>query len=271
MFSPYYAWARRRGAAEPQNHCAMNLALYGPRGKRWAMTERGHAALSRDDDHLAIGPSRLWWQGGRLTAEIDEIAAPLPRRLRGRIRVTPEIATGRRFALDPAGQHHWWPLAPRARVEVEMSEPACRWQGGGYLDCNAGEVPLEQSFRCWDWSRAHLKGGAALLYDRTLRNGDGASFALRVGIDGQIEPLPLPRTKPLPATGWRVARHTRVDRGFGAEVARTLEDTPFYARSILRTHLFGEPVTALHESLDLDRFRHPLVQMMLPFRMPRRA
>lgn len=250
----------------------MNLALYGPRGKRWAMTERGSAGLSRDDDHLAIGPSRLTWDGGRLMAEIDEVSVPLPRRLRGRIRVTPEISTGRRFALDPAGQHHWWPLAPRARVEVEMSDPACRWQGSGYLDSNAGSVPLEQTFRCWDWSRAHLKRGAALLYDRTLRDGagDSDSLALRVGNDGSIESLPSPRTLMLPATGWRVGRHTQVDTGFGAKVARTLEDTPFYARSVLWSHLFGEPVTALHESLDLDRFRHPVVQMMLPFRMPRR-
>ena len=36
VFSPYYAWARRRGPADPQNHCALNVALYGPGGNRWA-------------------------------------------------------------------------------------------------------------------------------------------------------------------------------------------------------------------------------------------
>ena len=28
VFSPYYAWARRRGQADAENHCALNLALY---------------------------------------------------------------------------------------------------------------------------------------------------------------------------------------------------------------------------------------------------
>ena len=32
---------------------------------------------------------------------------------------------------------------------------------------------------------------------------------------------------------------------------------------------FGESVDLVHESLSLDRFRMPIVQAMLPFRMPR--
>ena len=32
VFSPYYAWARRRGPADPLNHCALNVALYGTGG-----------------------------------------------------------------------------------------------------------------------------------------------------------------------------------------------------------------------------------------------
>jgi carotenoid 1,2-hydratase len=52
-------------------------------------------------------------------------------------------------------------------------------------------------------------------------------------------------------------------------VISTLEDTPFYARSVVRTRLLGEPVTAMHESLSLDRFSALWVQAMLPFRIPR--
>ena len=59
VFSPYYARARRRGAADPLQHCAVNVALYGPRGKRWAMTERGRAAVARTPSSLAIGRSAL--------------------------------------------------------------------------------------------------------------------------------------------------------------------------------------------------------------------
>ncbi len=52
---------------------------------------------------------------------------------------------------------------------------------------------------------------------------------------------------------------------------RTLEDAPFYARSLVRPALLGERVAAVHESLSLDRFRTGWVQMLLPFRMPRRS
>ena len=65
-------------------------------------------------------------------------------------------------------------------------------------------------------------------------------------------------------------RETRSDDG-RAEVARTFEDTPFYARSYLRSTLRGERVRPVHESLSLARFQHPLVRLMLPFRMPRRT
>jgi len=36
------------------------------------------------------------------------------------------------------------------------------------------------------------------------------------------------------------------------------------------SRLFGEKVVAVQESLDLDRFKSPLVQFMLPYRMPRK-
>ena len=50
---------------------------------------------------------------------------------------------------------------------------------------------------------------------------------------------------------------------------RTLEDAPFYARSQLAGRVFGDDVQVMHESLSLDRFQMPIVQAMLPFRMPR--
>ena len=47
-------------------------------------------------------------------------------------------------------------------------------------------------------------------------------------------------------------------------VVKTLEDTPFYSRSVLS----GDHAM-MHESLDLDRFSKTWVQCLLPFRMPR--
>jgi carotenoid 1,2-hydratase len=53
------------------------------------------------------------------------------------------------------------------------------------------------------------------------------------------------------------------------KLRETLEDTPFYTRSILDTVLDGKPAEAMHESLSLTRYSSPWVKLLLPFRMPR--
>jgi carotenoid 1,2-hydratase len=267
VFSPYYAWARRHGPADPLNHIGLNVALYGPRAKRWALTERGRARLSRDAEHLAIGPSSLTWSAAGLSVEIDEIAAPLPARIRGRIRLHPEPATPLTLTLDPSGRHRWTPLAPRARIEVQLDRPALHWQGTAYFDSNAGDAPLEQDFVRWDWSRSHTSTGVRVLYDITPRGGPAICHALQYNQNGEPQHIPAPPRQLLhPPPLWRMPRATRA--ASPPRVASTLEDTPFYARSLLAGP--GGEVT-LHESLSLDRFRQPIVQLMLPFRMPRRA
>jgi carotenoid 1,2-hydratase len=102
------------------------------------------------------------------------------------------------------------------------------------------------------------------------RNQDASSLAMRFDQKGTVEHLePLPRAR-LDSTGWRLARTARADAEQLVTVKRTLEDAPFYARSQLSAKLFGETAEIVHESLSLDRFRMPIVQAMLPFRMPRR-
>lgn len=271
VFSPYYAWARRRGRGDPENFCALNVALYGPRGKRWAMTERGRGRLHRTATSLSIGPSSVAWDKDGLTIEIDETAAPLPLPIRGTVRLCPSALPDYTATLDADGCHRWRPIAPVARVEVSLRHPNLRWFGSGYLDSNDGDAPLESDFVAWDWSRAHARGTAAILYDGQRRYGDSFSLALAFDADGRHRSIEAPPNAALPTTLWRVPRGTRVDQGCAARVLRTLEDTPFYARSLLATHLLGEPMPAVHESLSLDRFRAPWVQMLLPFRMPRRG
>ena len=247
------------------------MALYGAGGKRWTLTERNGKALNRGRAHLGIGPSTLVWDGNVLTVQIDEVTAPFPSRLRGTVRVHPAALPGRSFALDAAGRHRWTPISPCARVEVALERPALRWSGAAYFDANAGSEPLEAGFRSWDWSRAGLRNETAVLYDAVRRDGSTRLLALRFGPAGGVESFEPPPTVILPQTTWRVARGTRADAGHGAAVAETLEDTPFYARSLLRTHLLGQAATAVHESLSLDRFRALWVQALLPFRMPRVA
>jgi carotenoid 1,2-hydratase len=269
VFSPYY---KASGRHAPENHVALNVALYGPRGRRWAMTERGRGALWRDSTTLKIGPSQLHWDGKGLMIEVDERNAVWPSAVRGRIRVTPEVLGQRRFRLDPQGRHVWEPLAPRARIDVAFSEPDIAWSGQGYFDANHGSEPLEAGFTDWQWSRAHLKGGdTAVIYEGKLRSGADFGMALRIGNDGQTQVCEMPGGVILPRTGWAINRLTRADRPNSAKVRATWEDTPFYSRSALSSEMFGEHVHAVHESLSLDRFQSPVVQWMLPFRMPRRA
>lgn len=271
VFSPYYARARRRdAAADPGDHVALNVALYGDGARRWTMTERGRRALRRSRSELVIGPSRAAWTAAGLEFQIDEIGAPLPRRVRGTVRVLPEALVCQRFDLDAAGRHRWYPIAPSAHLHVELAQPALRWQGRAYVDANFGDEPLADPIRRWHWSRTAIPGGTAVMYDVEARSGRRDLLALRFSDAGAVEPFEPPAERVLPRSGWRIHRATRADAG-EASVLRTLEDTPFYARSLVRHAMLGAPREAVHESLDLDRFLAPVVQAMLPFRMPRRA
>lgn len=234
------------------------------------MTERPRGALTRDTTALAIGPSHLWWSGDTLEIAVDEIASPLPTRVRGKIRIRPAALTAEPFQLDPSGRHQWWPIAPLARIEVELDKPALSWSGAGYLDHNAGSEPLESGFKRWDWCRATHRNGSTLLYEVTLPDGTNKALTLIADKHGAISLLEPTRSVTLPRSPvWQLQRGTRADDAEPAKVIRTLEDTPFYARSKVSTRLAGETVLAMHESLSLDRFRSSVVKMMLPFRMPR--
>jgi carotenoid 1,2-hydratase len=150
-----------------------------------------------------------------------------------------------------------------------MSHPGMRWSGPGYFDSNFGDEPLEDGFNDWHWSRAHLKDDVAVLYDGRRRDGTPFDLALRMDRLGNWHDAIQPAPAPLPRTGWLVKRATRADAGSAPRVIKTWIDAPFYARSKLSTRLFGENVHAVHESLSLGRFRSPVVQSMLPYRMPR--
>jgi len=269
VFSPYYAWARRHtphGAADPLNHCALNVALYGRGGARWTMTERGRRQVQRSAHSLRIGPSALHWVGDSLHIEIDELAVPWPSPIRGSVRLHAAQLFDHTVTLAP--QHRWRPIAPAAVVEVELN--GLRWSGPGYLDMNTGDAPLEQSFRRWDWSRARLSSRRSLVFYDVERV---AAPPLQLGLcfdpDGSVSTVEPPPRAALPDTRWRVARGARADAGTSPRLVQTLTDAPFYARSLLSTQWLGEHVTAMHESLSLTRFDSAWVQAMLPFRMPR--
>lgn len=273
VFSPYYFSARQRGLGNPENFCSANVIFYGPDRKRWAMTERGTSELQRTATQFVVGPTRVAYRPGLLTLDIDERCVPLPTRLRGRVEVVLPTPNRHCFALDDAGCHRWWPIAPHARVSIDLSAAGLCWEGPGYLDCNAGTEPLERAFRTWQWQRSELvDGSGAIVYD-AIRS-DGSNHQLHLGFSGQGDVYPIPGVVPaqsLPtASVWRMPR-TGFDTDARIRVEKTLEDTPFYARSLLQMTTAAGTVRAMHESLDLQRFTRPWVQRLLPFRMPRRA
>jgi carotenoid 1,2-hydratase len=253
VFSPYYAAARRLGWNDPENFCAINVALYEPRRNFWALTERPRRDLQRDQQNLLIGPSGLRCNGSTLVIDVNELTVPIPRRLRGTITVTPTTVNNASMTIDAAGRHRWRPFAPKARIAVDMQSPDVQWQGTAYADTNSGDEPLENAFDEWDWSRAHSVDGTIITYDVTTRDGTRRSFG-----------------RTLPLTLWRIPRAVRCDGERSPRVLRTLEDTPFYSRSVVETHMNGRTLTAIHESLSLDRVANPLIRCMLPFRMPRK-
>lgn len=270
VFSPYYAFARRHEPCDPLNHCALNVVLYGPGGKRWAMTERPKHDVQRTPTQLNIGPSSASWDGTSLTFTIEEVCVPVPVRLKGRVRVFPSATANVATRLHPSGLHFWLPIAPEARVEVEFERPGNFWRGDGYLDCNFGQQPLEDAFERWNWARGKTTKGTVVVYNVETRDGNRISFARLYDEPVHANDLPLHCEANLPPTLWRISRRTNCDLGTKPRLIKTLEDTPFYARSLIETTIAGTPITMVHESLSLSRFANPIVRAMLPFRMPRR-
>lgn len=276
VFSPYYHWS---GRTEPENHVAFNVALYCPDGNSWAMTERGRASLDRSAGRLQIGKSSLTLEAGALHIDFDEVFLPwpgqrlLPKRMRGQMVLASRFSSDHVFMLDSDALHHWSPIMPSARVEVTGDAFASGgWSGEGYHDSNWGGRPLERDFIGWDWARgAAPDGGAVLAYDALLAGGDNKRLGLRFSGNGGVQPFDLPERQILPRGFWGVAGGVSSASSAAPSLVRRLEDSPFYRRSLVETCLDGEMITMMHETLDCRRLAMPLVRLMLPFKMPRRA
>ena len=268
VFSPWYAWSGRR---DPANHCCINVATYGP-GGRFTMTDRGRAALSTTQDTLQIGPSSMRWDGGRLVIEIDEVSSlPIISRVRGQIVLTPHAITSVELPLTPDGTHIWRPFAPSADISVNLEGKGWQWQGHGYFDANFGTRALEQDFRFWTWGRYPTATGATCFYDALRRDGTQLEAAIAFDHAGNARPIAAPPRTSFKRSLWQVRRETRADPGFTPRQVLPMLDAPFYSRSAVQTQLDGEVVTGVHEALDLDRFRQPVLKPLLALRVPRRA
>lgn len=248
------------------------MALYGDGGYRWAMTERGAAHLARTAHHLAIGRSVLAEStDGAMTIEIDETCTPLPRRLRGRLLISPVHRGEFAYPIDLEGRHWWHPYAPLAHIRVELDQPRRVWSGHAYLDHNIGVEPLEARFARWTWARTVEAGRTRIFYDTRLRDGGITHQHLQFDAAGASQIASPPPMQPIGRTRWGLGLEARSKAGRMPRLLQRWEDGPFYARSRIACSLADEPVEVIHETVSLDRFRSPVVQLMLPFRMPRLA
>lgn len=265
-FSPRYARARADGCASSLDHCAMNVAVDAPGLRRWALTERNEKAVRRDASQVSIGGSAMRRDAsGAIVVDIDERAAPWGSRIRGRIRLEPIVSFNRVVTLDDAGEHDWCPRHPLARVVVELDEPRLRFTGTGYLDENSGVRPLETAFDRWSWSRVATDDTVAISYDVELRGGARRSHGLRLS-ESAVAPYAGGQEHALGRTRFALPRTVRSESSH-ASLVRTLEDGPFYARSVVETTVGGRTAHGIHETVCLERFASRWVQFLLPFRM----
>lgn len=133
----------------------------------------------------------------------------MPGRIEGRVRVTPVALTKDFFVLNPQGNHRWWPIAPRARVEVDLRRPNLSWRGEGYLDSNAGDEPIETGFRHWEWARGAMRDKTVILYEAERRDGSRVDLAVTFDAEGNKQEFTPPQLLPLPRSGWKVDRSAR--------------------------------------------------------------
>jgi carotenoid 1,2-hydratase len=292
VFSPDYAARLRRGEqARPEEHVAVNLALYD-RGKQvaWVMSEYGEPALkSAGSDGPAIADSHIErLPSGALRVHIRERSAPfllslmkIGGRIEGHFDLEPLGGPLGPFHLSSSeGQaHHWHVPMPHARVRVEMKRPDFSFEGTGYHDINRGEGRLEAAFSRWSWARFHEGDRTLVLYD--MREVGGESQALIVDSkkgDALADDAPLvveATDGPLRAVGWGLQMPSWFEVSIGGtplrcEPTRLVEVAPFYARYECTLTQGGEPLSkGLGEFLDLDRFRRRGLQFLLRFKTRR--
>jgi len=265
-FSPYWARARRRDPnASSLDFSTLNVALTAPGQSWWSLTERKRCALQSSATSLRIGPSQLAWSGGTLNVNVNEKTAPWGNSLVGSVHVTPTVWTDTQVFLDEAHEHTWRPFAPIARVTVQFTKPSIRFSGTGYLDHNLGACPLEESFDAWSWSRVSNER-VHIAYDVRSVRGTTSHRAFIVDPENRLTTAPFGQEHTLPRTRFGLDRVARSE-GPRVRIARTLEDGPFYARSVIETDLQGQPAIGVHEAVSLERFRSRWAQFLTPFRM----
>ncbi|MEL6520014.1 MAG: carotenoid 1,2-hydratase [Pseudomonadota bacterium] len=266
VFSPWYRWSGRKN---PENHCCINVATYGP-GGRWTMTDRGQQALTLNHNKMQVGPSSMRWDGSRLIVDINERTWPHMGRLEGEVIVEPLAITSVELPLIQDGSHVWRPFAPLSRIKVNLNRKGWSWEGHGYFDANFGTRALEADFSTWMWGRFPCRDGAVSFYDAKRRDGSDLSVGAIFTDKGEAKVIKAPPKTEFRRSLWAVRRETRADAGTKPRQVQQMLDAPFYCRSAVEIQFAGENTVGVHEALDLRRFASPLLKPMIALKVPRR-
>ncbi|MCK7475444.1 MAG: hypothetical protein MZV49_22670 [Rhodopseudomonas palustris] len=188
------------------NHCAINVALYRENGNRWTMTERGRGHVERSATQLSIGPSRVFWDGSALNFEIDEVTAPIPSRIKGRVRVIPCAITQQAFTLNEERQS---PLVADRAVLARRSRA-----GKAQAALERRRLFRHERRRRADRTRLYGVGMVAAprcaTAPRFCTRPSAATaaeldLALQFDKSGAMQMFEFPTLHPLPRTPWRVS------------------------------------------------------------------
>ena len=233
----------------------------------WPLADRplGHAHRDRPQQPGVVGPS-----ADHRHRRMD--VSRCRRRMRGTVTVDLGTMFDDVHALDAHGRHAGGRSRPVRERPCISTSPRCRWRGRAYVDMNAGTEPLEAGFRNWTL----VAGGCrrrrrASSTTSSSATAHGVAWRSTIGRTDRSGTSIADPVQGLPRTGWRVSRSTRA-----------AAERPARVVAHAGRHAVLQPLAACLRAGRRDAQRDPRkrrsrplparwVQMLLPFKMPRRA
>jgi carotenoid 1,2-hydratase len=311
VFHPQYLrayWRYRRRPTRvappvPGDYCCAYLAVY--RGGKLAaqfMSQYPRQRFSARADTLdvAVGPNRLWIEGGALRLSLRgtpwHLTATGPKRNPGEklaadLVFEPTLAAPplerRFFSRRLSGADHHWIIANplcRARGTIEIGGQTISLDGLGYHDHNFGTGPIGPGLKRWFWGRV-------LRDDRVLSFHFARGREAEVGdeiivIHGQAGEPTLSQID-VPLSRIRFSRRTALGLGYPTAASlgvaapgdvvqlshgRVIDSQPFYLRLVYDAVLDGDashPATAFCEVAYPHRLRWPVLGRMIEMSIER--
>ena len=284
VFSPYYAARFGRGERpSPEEHVAVNVALYGPRGHlAWCFSEYD-GRFRHEEDGARVADSSFQRVGnGRYELDLRDVRTFSGKPVRGRVTFEAEAPPLTAEGLPLAGDRHGWRChSPAMRVHAHFSDPRVAFHGHGYHDENWGLEPPSKAMESWSWVRGRFGRRHRVVFDTALAGGERSLLVVdsQSGVSSSFRPRrrtrPSPRSWLLPLPDAFEGGPDDGGRALRLGTPKLLERAPFYARFLAP---FPSPggidgrsgeVLGMGEHVDFRRFSTELVRFLVGFRIAR--